>query len=305
MRLSSVRFTADLSRRDGEPKSNEVSSAAGGSGTRPPLIILHGLFGRKRNWRSVARELSRRGDVWTVDLRSHGESPVGELSFEALAEDLREFIEEQRLGRPVVLGHSLGGKAAFEYVRRYPAGASGLVIADVTPFAIPDEVCRGLRTIAEALLETDLGAVSSRGEAQKLLASRVGGGEIAAFLLQNAERGQEKASAKGGFRWREGARAAARQVSEVCRGVLGREGADASRHASAGRAGQSSRPGWTGPVLLVRGGSSAHFPESDREDFFRLFPAAEERVIEGAGHWLHISHRAEFIAHVERFLDSL
>jgi pimeloyl-ACP methyl ester carboxylesterase len=302
MRLSSERFPAELSRRDGEPKSNEVSSAAGGTGTRPPLIILHGLFGRKRNWRSVAGDLSRRGDVWTVDLRSHGDSPVGELSFEALAEDLREFIEEQRLGRPVVLGHSLGGKAAFEYVRRYPTGASGLVIADVTPFAIPDEVCRGLRAIAEALLETDLGAVSSRGEAQKLLASRVGGGEIAAFLLQNAERGQGRGTAKGGFHWREGARVAARQISEVCRGVLGREGADVSRQASAD---WTDRAGWTGPVLLVRGGSSAHFPESDREDFFRLFPSSEERVIEGAGHWLHISHRADFVAHVERFLDSL
>ncbi len=284
MRLSSAFFPAD---------GHEDA------GPRLPLVILHGLFGRKRNWRSVATALAKRRDVWTIDLRSHGESPIGELSFDAIADDLREFIEEQQLEKPVVLGHSLGGKAAFEYVRSYPNGASGLVIVDVTPFEIPEEVCRGLRDIAEALTEIDLGSVSSRGEAQQLLASKVGAEEIAAFLLQNAERDGGIKTGRRGFRWREGTLFAAGRISEVCRGVLQRGGV-------LQREGPQRVPGgWTGPVLLVRGGRSLHFPESDREDFFRLFPAAEEQVVEGAGHWLHISHQAEFVGHVEHFLERL
>jgi pimeloyl-ACP methyl ester carboxylesterase len=58
-------------------------------------------------------------------------------------------------------------------------------------------------------------------------------------------------------------------------------------------------------VILIRGGASAHFPEADREPLARLFPAVEEAVIPDAGHWLHISHREEFVAAVRRFIEGL
>lgn len=40
----------------------------------PPLVILHGLFGHKRNWHSVSKALSKRlkTTVFAVDLRNHG-----------------------------------------------------------------------------------------------------------------------------------------------------------------------------------------------------------------------------------------
>ena len=45
----------------------------------PPLIILHGLFGSARNWRSMAQRLSQNYRVYTVDLRNHGDSPWAEV----------------------------------------------------------------------------------------------------------------------------------------------------------------------------------------------------------------------------------
>ena len=60
---------------------------------------------------------------------------------------------------------------------------------------------------------------------------------------------------------------------------------------------------WDGPVLLLRGGKSLHFPEGDLEDFFTLFPRAKERNIPDADHWLHISHRDRFVEELRRFLS--
>jgi pimeloyl-ACP methyl ester carboxylesterase len=44
------------------------------TGEGPPLVILHGLFGSKRSWASVARRLGETHRVFTVDLRNHGAS---------------------------------------------------------------------------------------------------------------------------------------------------------------------------------------------------------------------------------------
>ena len=51
------------------------------SEARPPLVILHGLFGHKQNWHSVAKALNRRlgCTVFAVDLRNHGNLAVRSL----------------------------------------------------------------------------------------------------------------------------------------------------------------------------------------------------------------------------------
>src|SRR6056297_955124 len=88
----------------------------------PKLVVLHGLFGSRRNWRGAAKALVAlegiRGQgltVFTVDLRHHGESPNrGPFSLEALAQDVCACIEGPAGGGPVILlGHSLGGKVAL------------------------------------------------------------------------------------------------------------------------------------------------------------------------------------------------
>ena len=35
------------------------------------ILILHGLFGSKRSWQSIARQLSEQFKVITLDLRNH------------------------------------------------------------------------------------------------------------------------------------------------------------------------------------------------------------------------------------------
>ena len=46
----------------------------GAPGPAAPLLIAHGLFGSARNWGAIAKRMSNRGAVTTVDMRNHGHS---------------------------------------------------------------------------------------------------------------------------------------------------------------------------------------------------------------------------------------
>ena len=78
------------------------------------LVILHGLFGSKRNWSSIARQLSDTYRVLTVDLRNHGESPWNDIhDYPSMAEDVATLLEQECTEPAIVLGHSMGGKVAM------------------------------------------------------------------------------------------------------------------------------------------------------------------------------------------------
>uniref|UniRef100_A0A0X3P9M9 sn-1-specific diacylglycerol lipase ABHD11 n=1 Tax=Schistocephalus solidus TaxID=70667 RepID=A0A0X3P9M9_SCHSO len=83
---------------------------------KEPIIILHGLLGNKRNWRSFANDLIQRsfGQIFCVDLRNHGDSPHSQdFNYLTMADDLVKFIRDRRLSNVSLLGHSMGGKVAM------------------------------------------------------------------------------------------------------------------------------------------------------------------------------------------------
>ena len=110
-------------------------------GEGPPAVILHGLFGSGRNWRGIAQALSARYRVYCVDLRNHGASPwAATMSYPEMAADVRMLIETEGLDRPVVIGHSMGGKTAMALALESPATVGRLVVVDIAPASYPDQV---------------------------------------------------------------------------------------------------------------------------------------------------------------------
>jgi pimeloyl-ACP methyl ester carboxylesterase len=82
------------------------------------LVMLHGIYGRGRNWQAIARGIvAARPDYacWLVDLPSHGDSPPGRHgdSVRGFARDLGDWLVESGITPDVVLGHSYGGKVAL------------------------------------------------------------------------------------------------------------------------------------------------------------------------------------------------
>lgn len=105
----------------------------------PTVVVLHGLFGAARNWRTPIMKLQERQpnvNVQALDLRNHGNSPHSdEMDFDVLTQDVREHIEREELKdpKPVLLGHSLGGRVAMQVALKNADLLSGAIIVDVAP----------------------------------------------------------------------------------------------------------------------------------------------------------------------------
>lgn len=109
------------------------------------MLFLHGIMGRRANWRSFARRWASSRPGWgavLVDLRDHGESQnlPGPRTIAASGADLVALVDDlvkARGGRVAgVLGHSFGGKvaiAAAEQLRAAGRPLDELWIIDAPP----------------------------------------------------------------------------------------------------------------------------------------------------------------------------
>lgn len=240
---------------------------------RPPLLIVHGLFGSARNWGAVARRLSDSRQVVAVDMRNHGESPWFEThGYEDLAADLAETIAAHG-GQMDVLGHSMGGKAAMVLAVEHPEAVRRLVVADIAPVPYGHTQMH----LIDAMRGLDLERIETRGQADAALAAAVPETPVRAFLLQSLD---VKAR-----RWRLNLDVLAREMEKI----LGFPKLD-------GR--------FDGPVLFVTGSESDYVRPEHRPEIKRRFPAARFVKIRGAGHWLHADQPRAFESAVRAFLDA-
>jgi pimeloyl-ACP methyl ester carboxylesterase len=78
---------------------------------------------------------SRTHTVTALDLRGVGRSdvPADGYAIRDFADDVARLCSEVGIGRPVVVGHSLGGMIAVELAARHPELASALVLVDPGP----------------------------------------------------------------------------------------------------------------------------------------------------------------------------
>ena len=102
------------------------------------LFIFHGLYGRARNWQSIAKELSNNYlfTIITVDLRNHGENKFEEdHSYSLMTKDIIELFQFLNIKRTNILGHSMGGKLAMILSIKHPQCINKLIIADIAPIS--------------------------------------------------------------------------------------------------------------------------------------------------------------------------
>ena len=247
------------------------------AGDGPPLVILHGLFGSARNWCGIAAGLAGRYRVFTLDLRNHGDSPWDpEMSYEAMADDVRAFLAAQDIAGAAVLGHSMGGKAAMTLALAHPDAVGALIVADVAPVSRPPS----LRAYVRAMAAIDLAQVSRRAEADRILAKAIEDRRIRAFLLQNLVMREGRAA------WRLNLEVIDREM-EV---IGGFPEPLLERH-------------FDGPTHFIIGARSDYVEPGHRALILRLFPNTTLSVIGGAGHWVHAEKPESFLRAVERFLD--
>jgi pimeloyl-ACP methyl ester carboxylesterase len=100
-------------------------------GTGPEaLLLIHGMAGSSETWRAVIPQLSRRYRVVAPDLLGHGQSakPRGDYSLGAFAVWLRDLLDELGVTRATIVGQSLGGGVAMQFVYQHPDYCQRLIL---------------------------------------------------------------------------------------------------------------------------------------------------------------------------------
>ena len=244
-------------------------------GQGPPLIILHGLFGTLDNWQTIAKKLANEHTVFILDQRNHGRSPHNPVhDYPSMADDLRNFMEENWVHRASIMGHSMGGKTAMQFALEYPDMVDKLIVVDISPKAYMGNH----HLIFEALLSLDLSKIKSRKDADGHLAKTISSPAIRLFLMKNLSRQKD-----GTYVLKMNLDAIHRHYPDILAAIESEEVFD-------------------GPTLFVRGGISNHIEEGDRELIRRFFPQAEIKTIPGAGHWVHAEKPEELLGLVRDFL---
>jgi esterase len=243
-------------------------------GQGQPLIILHGLMGSSDNWLTQAKMLSNEYHLYLVDQRNHGQSPhSNELDYKLLASDLKDFIQEHNLQKPIILGHSMGGKTAMNFAIANPTMLDRLIVVDIAPRPYPvhhDSIVEGLKAIP-------IDTIQTRNEADDILSGFVPEVDVRQFLLKNLSR-----KATGGFSWKINLQAIDTNLELIS--------ADLQYPGS-----------YNGQTLFVRGVRSSYVRDEDRKRIKELFPNSTLITME-TGHWVQAEKPQEFVEVVRNFL---
>jgi pimeloyl-ACP methyl ester carboxylesterase len=105
-------------------------TAGGGD---PSMVFVHGWSCDRTFFAPQFAHFARRHAVATLDLRGHGESSrpaPGPHNYDvsAFADDVRAVTAAAGLGRPIVIGHSLGAMVALEYATRTGAARAAILV---------------------------------------------------------------------------------------------------------------------------------------------------------------------------------
>lgn len=245
-----------------------------GEGT--PLIILHGLFGALDNWLFLAKAFAKNGKkVYLVDQRNHGKSPHSDQhNYTVMADDLNEFIEDHQIEKPIVLGHSMGGKTAMRFATKYSDKLAKLIVVDIAPRFYPIHH----RTIIDGLLAIPINELKTRTEADTVLSAYVKEMGLRQFLLKNMMR------VDNGYQWKVNLAVIDQEIVNIGEALPDNAFCDI-------------------PTFFLSGGNSDYVTQKDHEQILKHFPSATFEVLADTGHWLHVEKPQETIQLIENFIN--
>ena len=131
-------------------------------GSGEALLLLHGMAGSSDTWRAVIPQLSKKYRVVAPDLLGHGQSakPRGDYSLGAFAVSLRDLLDELGITRATIVGHSLGGGVAMQFVYQHPDYCQRLIL--ISSGGLGPDVGWTLRLLSAPGAELVLPAIAPR-----------------------------------------------------------------------------------------------------------------------------------------------
>lgn len=299
------------------------------STSHPPVILLHGLLGNKRNFASLASSLSSQLQnpraIYTLDLRNHGENTDwrSTMTYSEMARDVLAFIDSLEHQKAVIVGHSMGGKVAQSLALMAPDRVAGLVVLDIAPVryysnnsnnkkggAGDDSGWKVVEQIVRSVAQINLeeGGYKTKREVDTVLRNGIlEDPALRAFVLTNLEQlrpskdNEEESSPQSLLKWKIHWDGIVNQLDSIAGFDVHDQAMD--EDIVAVEESSPSKYTYDGDVFFIHGGASRFVRSSHLSTITSFFPNHMLTTIRGVGHWVHAEAPDDTIALLKRYLD--
>ncbi|HMT48642.1 MAG TPA: alpha/beta fold hydrolase [Dietzia sp.] len=262
---------------------------AGAGEGKPTLLLIHGMAGSSGTWREMIPRLESSYHILAPDLPGHGESSLDfdDYSLGAMASALRDLLVVKGVRRCTVIGHSLGGGVALQFVYQYPDFCERIAL--IGSGGLGKEVNWILRLLAvpgAELLLTGAAApflVSAGDRARGFLTGK----GVRAVSLEEPWAAYESLG-KPGHR---------RTFFKTLRAVVDNKGQAVSANNRLHLAGQL-------PFQLIWGDRDPIIPVSHGHATHDAIPGSRLAIVEGTGHYPHVEDPAAVERIITEFMES-
>lgn len=108
------------------------------TGQGKAVILIPGLMSDARVWNDLSRVLEKRYQLHLVNIAGFAETPaVPNPSLLKVKQQLLDYIEQNKLDKPAIIGHSLGGFMAMWVASDSPDSVGPIISVDGLPFIGP------------------------------------------------------------------------------------------------------------------------------------------------------------------------
>lgn len=242
-------------------------------GQGKPVVLIHGLFGDLNNLGVLARELKQDHDVISVDLRNHGRSfHSDDHDYVLMASDIITLLKDLKVEKPIIIGHSMGGKVAMKLCDfDYPI--EKLVVMDMSPVKYTnrrhDNVLEGLNAVCQQTPKT-------RAEAMVVMSEHIQIEGVRQFLGKSLYNSGEHM----GWRFNlEG-------LEKNYWNILDWQPIDKTDT----------------PVLFLKGADSDYLQADHQTLIQQQFTQVKVHIVANTGHWLHAEKPNEVLRAIRKFI---
>lgn len=259
-------------------------------GKSPPVILIHGLLGNKRNFNFVSKLLQeslQNTSIITCDVRNHGDSPHSDvMHYSSMSDDILELLQQLQVNDCFLVGHSLGGRIAMHVALSNPEKVKRLIVVDVAPGQRGElrSVSKGafeyIKAMKSVNFDDTLPSSKARMHVEQQLMTAIPERSIRQFVLTNLVK-----KPSGEYGWRvnvDGILQNRQNISAIGRNddfiLYGKR------------------------TLFIGGERSDYINSNDIPEIKRLFPNSIINYIPGCGHWVHADDPHAFSEMVSSFI---
>ena len=244
-----------------------------------PLVLLHAFPLSRRMWEAQLAAWSHRFRIIAPDWRGFGESPPGdeEFTMESCADDLQQLLQHLKVKETIVLlGLSMGGYIAFEFLRKYQDQLRGLILAATQPIADSEPSRKARYETAELVQKEGTGPLAGKLIPRLLGKTTL---ETKPDVVERVRSLIQSNSPQG--------------IAKACYGL-------ACRRDSSALLDQIQIP-----TLVLAGSEDAIVPRAQAESLHQNIPSSRLTSVDESGHLINLEQPGKFQDAVLSFLMGL